>query len=161
MLTAGMLEHVLGYTPTPSRVFFVEKPTKPGEPVKARLVADFRGVNKKLRRPEHPLKGSSGILKRLNPKHKYFAAVDMSSGFSQIPLAEESRNLFTVILPWGKYRYKVLPQGLNVSPELFDIHTAEEIRNSDNTWKNADDILGGGGRLKELDKVMRSVFDVC
>ena len=76
----------------------MEKPTRPGEPVKARLVADFRGVNKKLRRPEHPLEGSSGILKRLNPKHKYFVAVDMSSGFSQIPLAEESRNLFTVML---------------------------------------------------------------
>ena len=66
-----------------------------------------------------------------------------------------------MILPWGKYRYKVLPQGLNVSPELFDIHTAEEIRNSDGTWKNADDILGGGERLEELDKRMRSVFDVC
>ena len=65
------------------------------------------------------------------------------------------------MLPWGKYRYKVLPQGLNVSLELFDIHTAEEIQNSDNTWKNADDILGGGGRLEELDKTMRSVFDVC
>ena len=92
--------------------------------MKACLVADFRGVNKKLRRPKHPLEGSSGILKHLNPKHKYFVAVDMSSGFSQIPLAEESRSLFIVMLPWGKYRYKVLPQGLNVSPELFDIHTA-------------------------------------
>ena len=101
--------------------------------MKARLVADFRGVNRKLRRPEHPLEGSSGILKRLNPKHCYFAAVDFSSGFSQIPLAEESRNLFTIILPWGKYRYKVLPQGLNASPELFDIHTAEEIRNTEGT----------------------------
>ena len=134
MLTAGMLEPVQGYTPTLSRGFFVEKPTRPGEPVKARLVADFRGVNKKLRRPEHPLEGSAGILKRLNVKHRYFAAVDFSSGFSQIPLAEESRNLFTVILPWRKYHYKVLPQGLNVSPELFDIDSAEEIRNSDRTW---------------------------
>ena len=85
----------------------------------------------------------------------------MSSGFSQIPLAEESRNLFTVILPLGKYRYKVLPQGLNISPEVLDIHTAQKIRNRENTWKNADDILGGGGRLDELDIVMRSVFDVC
>ena len=39
--------------------------------------------------------------------------------------------------------------------ELFDIHTAEEIRNSDGTWKNSDDILGSGGRLEEHDKRIR------
>ena len=102
----------------------MEKPGK--DTVKARLVADFRGINRKLRRPEHPLDGSWGILRRLDPQDKYFAAVDFSSGFSQLPLAEESRHLFNIILPWGKYRYCVLPQGLNVSPELFDIHTADE-----------------------------------
>ena len=129
--------------------------------MKSRLVADFHGINRKLRRPEHPLEGSWGILKRLNPHDKYFAAVDFSSGFSQLPLAEESRHLFNIILPWGKYRYCVLPQGLNVSPELFDINTADEIRNTEGIWKNADDVLGGGSRLEQLDERMRRVFSVC
>ena len=87
--------------------------------------------------------------------------MDFSSGFSQLPLAEESRHLFNIILPWGKYRYCVLPQGLNVSPELFDIHTAEEIRNTEGIWKNADDVLGGGRKLEQLDERMRRVFTVC
>ena len=87
--------------------------------------------------------------------------MDFSSGFSQLPLAEESRHLFNIILPWGKYRYCVLPQGLNVSPELFDINTADEIRNTEGIWKNADDVLGGGSRLEELDQRMRRVFTVC
>ena len=129
--------------------------------MKVRLVADYRGINRKLQCPEHPLDNSWGILKRLNPKHRFFAAIDFSSGYSQIPLAEESRDLFTIILPYGKYRYTVLPQGLSVSPEIFDISTAEEIRNTDNCWKNADDVLGGGGTLEELDVVMRRVFSVC
>ena len=55
----------------------------------------------------------------------------------------------------------MLPQGLNVSPELFDIHTEEKIRNTEVTWKNADDVLGGGRRLEQLDKRMRCVFNVC
>ena len=97
MLNAGMLEPIQGYTENFSRGFFVEKTSK--DPVKARLVADFRGINRKLRRPEHPLEGSWGILKRLNPHDKYFAAVNFSSGFSQLPLAEESRHLFNIILP--------------------------------------------------------------
>merc|ERR1712030_208498 len=61
MLNAGMLEPISGYCENLSRGFFVEKPGK--DTVKARLVADFRGINRKLRRPEHPLEGSWGILK--------------------------------------------------------------------------------------------------
>ena len=88
MLEGGLLEEAPGFSKHVSRGFFVEKHTAPGEPVKVRLVADFRGINKKLQRPEHHLDNSWGILKRLNPKHRFFAAIDFSSGYSQIPLAE-------------------------------------------------------------------------
>ena len=84
MVETGMLEEIDYYTEHLSRGFFVEKPGK--TEVKARLVADFRAVNKKLRRPEIPLEGSWNILRRLDPRDKYFACVDFSSGFSQLPL---------------------------------------------------------------------------
>ena len=87
MLAGGLLEPISGFTEHVSRFFVVEKNTKPGEPVKVRLVADFRGINKKLQRPEHPLDNSWGILKRLNPRYKFFAVIDFSSGYSQIQLA--------------------------------------------------------------------------
>ena len=45
MLEGGLLEPVHEYSPTVSRGFFVEKKTAPGEEVRVRLVADFRGVN--------------------------------------------------------------------------------------------------------------------
>ena len=118
-----MVEEIDYFTENLSRGFFVEKPGK--TEVNARLVADFRGINKKLRRPEIPLEGSLNILRRLDPRDKYFACVDFSSGFSQLPLDEESRDLFNIILPWGKYRYCVLPQGTCVSPEIFDISTSK------------------------------------
>ena len=121
MLEGGLLEPVHEYSPTVSCGFFVKKKTAPGEEVKVRLVADFRGVNRKLQRPEYPLDNSWGILKRLNPEHRFFSAIDMSSGYSQIPLSEECRDMFTILLPQGKFRYTVLPQGLSVSSELFDI----------------------------------------
>ena len=159
MIDMGMLEEIEHYTENLSRGFFVEKPGR--DEVKARLVADFRGINRKLRRPEYPLEGSWGILRRLDPRDKYFAAVDFSSGFSQLPLAEESRDLFNIILPWGKFRYCVLPQGLNVSPAIFDINMAQDIRNTEGVYKNADDFLGGGQKLEQLDERMRKVFMVC
>merc|ERR1712055_825910 len=101
---------------TVSRGFFVPKKMEPGEEIRVRLVADFRGVNLRLQRPEYPLDNSNSILKRLRPGDRYFAAIDMSSGFSQIALDEDSRDLFTIILPQGKYRFCVLPQGLSISP---------------------------------------------
>ena len=56
IIDTGMLEEIDYYTENLSRGFFVEKFGK--SEVKARLVADFRGVNKKLRIPEIPLEGS-------------------------------------------------------------------------------------------------------
>merc|ERR1711888_265078 len=156
-----LLEKVEEYSETVSRGFFIQKKTGPGEEVKVRLVADFRGVNLRLQRPEYPLDNSSSILKRLRPGDRFFAAIDMSSGYSQIALSEESRNMFTIILLQGKYRFCVLPQGLSVSPEVFDLSTAPEIRNTSSCFKNADDILGCGKSLRDLDLVMRKILSVC
>merc|ERR1712002_1097120 len=107
-----------------------------------------------LEKVEEYSDNSSSILKRLNPQHRYFCAIDMSSGYSQIPLSEECRDMFTILLPQGKFRYTVLPQGLSVSPELFDLSTAPEVRKTKDCWKNADDILAGGTSLRGLDIVM-------
>ena len=38
-------------------------------------------------------------------------------------------------------------QVLNVSPEIFDIKTSKDIRNTEGVYKNADDVLGGGQKL--------------
>ena len=97
MVEAGMLEEIDCWTEHLSRVFFVEKPGR--EEVQAWLVADFRSVNRRIRRLELPLEGSWNILRRLNPHDSYFGCVDFSSGFSQFTLDESSRDLFCIILP--------------------------------------------------------------
>ena len=74
---------------------------------------------------------------------------------------ESSRDLFSIILPWCKYRYCVLSQRTCVSPEIFDIKTSPHIRNEEGIYKNADDVMGGGQKLEVLDVRMRKVFQVC
>merc|ERR1712030_65974 len=54
MLKGGLLEEAHGFSKHVSRGFFVEKHTAPGKPVKVRLVANFKGINRKLQRPERP-----------------------------------------------------------------------------------------------------------
>ena len=63
MIKAGFLEPVEKATTWCSRGFFVSKPGSNN--LKARLVSDFRNLNRVLRRPGYPFDGSSMILKRL------------------------------------------------------------------------------------------------
>ena len=40
-------------------------------------------------------------------------------GYYHIRLRKNVSKLCTIILPWGKYRYKRLPMGVTNSPEIF------------------------------------------
>ena len=113
LLKSGCLEPV--HHPT-SRAIFIQKHTKDGT-IKARLVTDLRDVNSNTKRVGTPLDGSSHILKRFQSDETWFCSVDMSSGYHQVNLHEDSRETFTIVLPAGKFRYCVLPQGASVSSD--------------------------------------------
>ena len=59
--------------------------------------------------------GSSHILRRLEPLEVCFWVVDLCQGFHQIPLTD----LFTIILPSGKYWYTCMPQGCMAYSDFF------------------------------------------
>ena len=105
--------------------------------------------------------GSSLILKRLNPDEGYFATIDLSSGYHQVALDEESRNLFCVILPQGKYRYTVLPQGAASSCDIFNLITDEGIRNKEGYFKNIDDILTSASSIDQMEDRLRELLTIC
>ena len=80
----------------------------------------------------------SQLIKRILPEDKFFAVVNLISGYHQVELPEEYRDLFAIILVTGKYRYRRLPQGTNLSPDIFNIVTDGEVRDvpwiSANVW---------------------------
>ena len=49
---------------------------------------------------------------------QYAMSLDLNMGYYHIRLTEDASNLCTIILPWGKYRYKRLPIGVSNSPEI-------------------------------------------
>ena len=81
-------------------------------------------------RPGYPNEGSSKLVKQIPANSKYYAVFDLTSGFHQVHLPEEYRDLFSIVLQNGKFRYKVLPQGTNLSPDIFNIVTDGELRKS-------------------------------
>lgn len=91
---------------------------KKGQNKKWRMCVDYRLVNKKLIADKFPLPRIDDILDGLG-RAKYFSIVDLFSGFHQIPLDEDSRNVTSFSTSSGAYRWKVLPFGLNIAPNSF------------------------------------------
>ena len=126
-----------------------------------RLVTDFTKLNQAVERPVHPFPATRDCLNTITPDSKYFAKLDAVQGYFQIPLAEESRDLTTFIVPRGKFRYKVAPMGLNSSNDEFCARTDPAVAGYDWAVKIVDDILLQAPDLSTLLKRIRLVLDRC
>ena len=60
---------------------------------------------------------SGMLLKRQG--FQYDMSLDLSTGYYHIQLLDNASNLCTIIIPWGKYCYKRLPTGFEISPDIF------------------------------------------
>ena len=103
----GVLEKVPVGEPTSwcSRMVVVAK--KDGKP---RRTVDFQHLNKASVRQTNPVKAP--FLQATSiPPGTWKTCLDAWNGFHSIPLREEDTHLTTFVTPWGRYRYKCLPQG--------------------------------------------------
>ena len=87
-----------------------------------RVVTDFRFLNSRIQRINHPFPLFSETIKRIgHAKTKVLSVIDLKSAFHCIPLSKSAQK-YTGIASYhgGKhYFYKRLAQGLNVSPAIF------------------------------------------
>ena len=104
---------------------------------------------------------SAKINNRLNPEDTAFGVIDLVSAFHQIPVAEESRDLLTIILPAGKFRFTCLPQGLVCSTDYLNLNTDPAIRGQAGYFKNVDDILTSAKNIQELEVRMKKLLEIC
>ena len=77
-------------------------------------MTNLKPVNKVMDTVGYPMDESSHILRRLEPEDVCFGVIDLTQGYHQVGMAEESRDLLSIILPQGKFRFTCLAQGLNV-----------------------------------------------
>lgn len=83
-----------------------------------RICVDYRWLNARTVKDAHPLPHQSDCLAALGGS-AIFSAMDLTSGFYNIAMAEEDKKLTAFTTPMGLYEFNRLPQGLCNSPASF------------------------------------------
>ena len=85
---------------------------------KARFVSDFRELNKRIKRVPYPVPNIQDMMLNLE-RFQYATALDLNMGYYHVRLDADSRKLCTIVLPFGKFEYQRLPQGICNGPDIF------------------------------------------
>lgn len=83
-----------------------------------RFCVDYKVLNRNIIADKFPLPRIDEILENLG-NSQFFSKIDLKTGFWQVPLHEDSRDLTSFSTDKGSFRWKVLPFGLNIGPNSF------------------------------------------
>ena len=70
-----------------------------------RFITDFRELNKCVKCKPFPIPKIQDLLLKLEG-FQYATSLDLNMGYYHIELSPFSRELCTIVLPWGKYEYQ-------------------------------------------------------
>ncbi|XP_066910175.1 uncharacterized protein [Clytia hemisphaerica] len=105
-----------------------------------RRTVDFQALNANATRETHHTM-SPFHQACLVPSGKKKTVFDCWNGYHSIPLEPDDRHLTTFITPWGRYRYKVAPQGYIASGDGYTRRLDEIVSNVPDKTKCIDDSL--------------------
>lgn len=83
-----------------------------------RLCVDYRALNRKTLKDKYPLPRIEDKLDCLGG-NRFFTSLDLASGYYQVPVAEQSKQLTAFVTPDGLYEYNRMPFGLANAPSVF------------------------------------------
>ncbi len=105
-----------------------------------RFISDFRELNKRIKRKPYPIPKIQDLLLKLEG-FQYATSLDLNMGYYHIELSPFSKQLCTIVLPFGKYEYQRLPMGLCNSPDIFQEKMSSLFGDLEYVRAYIDDIL--------------------
>lgn len=127
---------------------------------KWRIVIDFRKLNEQTDQDAYPLPNSDEILDHLG-KAKFFSALDLSSGFHQIPMEQNSIKYTAFSTPQGHFHYNRMLFGLKNAPATFQRMMDTALRGliGNNCFVYLDDIIIFGSTIQEHNRNLAIILD--
>ena len=94
----------------------------------------------------------------------YASSLDLRMGYYHIDLSPRSKQIYTIVLPWGKYEYQKLPMKVCNSPNIYQENVSKLFDASDMVRAYIDDVLiitknNSEEHLKSLDKVLQRLAE--
>ena len=89
------------------------------------------------------------------PQKTVKTVTDAWNGYHSVPIREEDRHITTFITPWGRYRYRVAPQGFLASGDAYNQRFDAIIANFANKVKCVDDTC------MWADSIQAAFFQTC
>ena len=84
-----------------------------------RMCVDYRQLNKITILDSYPMPNQEDLLAQF-PEAKYFTKLDLSRGYYQIPMSEESKPYTAFTTAFGLYNWKYMGFGLVNAPSTFN-----------------------------------------
>ena len=157
MVEEGVIVEVTEPTVFCSRSTFLPK----SDGVSLRLVTDYGTINRLIARPAWPFTASTKLIEKVEANLPWVAAVDLLSGYHQVPLDKESSMMTCFITPFGTYRFLWAPMVLSPSGERFNIGTDPLSEGLENVLKLVDDVLFQAASPEKLEKKLDKFFAKC
>ena len=153
----GVLEKVGPNTPVTwcSRMVVTSKAD--GTP---RRTVDLQPQNRQSVRQTHHTSTPFKLAEQI-PKGTKKTVTDAWNGYHSIPLCEEDRHITTFITPWGRYRYKVAPQGFLASGDGYTQRFDAIIADFKDKVKCVDDTCMWAKDIEEAFFQACQWFDIC
>ena len=128
--------------------------------VKWRVVVDFRKLNEKTDQDAYPLPFIDEILDHLG-KAKFFSAFNLSSGFHQIPMDDDSKKYTAFSTNEGHFHFNRMAFGIKNVPAIFQRMMDTALRGliGKVCIVNLDDIVIFGSNLKEHNENLVTLFE--
>ena len=83
-----------------------------------RFCVDYRRLNDRMKSDVYPIPNMEEIIEDMQG-YKIFSTIDLFSGYWQIPMRKEFKDLTTFTCKYGTYRFEVMPFGLKNAPATF------------------------------------------
>ena len=133
----GVIEEVPPSTPVTWCHRMVITAKKNGKP---RRTVDFQALNTHASRETHHTQ-SPFHQARAVPRRTKKTVCDAWNGYHAVPLHPDDRHLTTFITPWGRYRYRVAPQGYLASGDGYSRRFDAIVADIPDKTKCVDDTL--------------------